>query len=469
VTNTTGQSKTAHVGAWRLALSALQALTFVKVLYMIDTTFATWDTKPDQPTAYQWNPDPAFKILFEHATRNGAWATFSTKVAATSPRLAPLCAALGLDYEFYRRKAIEDGKVMLNQWLDLGQPIAAPIGLIDGYFSLYPAAQRRADRNSRIRGEDATLANLVALEFDAPMTTAERLEALARRGLTPTMMVQSSPGRHHVYWFLAEPYQLDTESRPRFVAMIKNLARLFGSDPAATSLSQSLRIIGSYHGSKRDEYGIAHQVAAVYYEPTAVYDLGEIALIAKQGEPERSEPTPLVTLTQPTDLSGWDALRWLECQRRIDRTVNAIIEKTVANFAATTSGKHGERYRRARSLGGYAALYPHLIGESIIDQLFDALPPASNHQTEYATLVDGYRDGLRSPLPATITEPTDKAPMFAKTKRGLVAVCPNCHEPLKPSKFDYAGESAIYCPKCANTEMVWPSIVLNLNATKEAA
>jgi hypothetical protein len=57
----------------------------------------------------------------------------------------------------------------------------------------------------------------------------------------PSLIVESSPGRYHTYWF--------TEDTPLngFTILQKNIIRIFKSDPAVHDLPRVLRVPGFYH------------------------------------------------------------------------------------------------------------------------------------------------------------------------------------------------------------------------------
>ena len=57
----------------------------------------------------------------------------------------------------------------------------------------------------------------------------------------PSLIVESSPGRYHTYWFGVDiPLN-------GFTALQKNIIRIFKSDPAVHDLSRVLRVPGFYH------------------------------------------------------------------------------------------------------------------------------------------------------------------------------------------------------------------------------
>lgn len=71
-------------------------------------------------------------------------------------------------------------------------------------------------------------------------TDGAPLEPLLR--LEPHMVVQSSPGKWHVYWLVGDDFPLD-----QFKAVQLAIAKKFGTDPAVNDLSRVMRVPGFYH------------------------------------------------------------------------------------------------------------------------------------------------------------------------------------------------------------------------------
>ena len=93
---------------------------------------------------------------------------------------------------------------------------------------LAPDAQRR-------KAEHVTRVAAVFLDLDgAPMP--EHLP------LPPTATVQSSPGKHHVYW------AVDGVPLEEFATIQRHLAGLYGADPAVNDLPRTMRLPGYWHG-----------------------------------------------------------------------------------------------------------------------------------------------------------------------------------------------------------------------------
>ncbi len=62
------------------------------------------------------------------------------------------------------------------------------------------------------------------------------------RALTPHFVIESSPGKWHVYWLVAEGFPLD-----RFKPVQKAIAAKFGTDPKVSNLSRVMRVPGFNH------------------------------------------------------------------------------------------------------------------------------------------------------------------------------------------------------------------------------
>lgn len=93
------------------------------------------------------------------------------------------------------------------------------------------------------------VANVVAVrgvfvDFDTP--SPSRLDALASQlaGFVPTIIVESSPGKHHCYWLTRQPGELGLDE---FKPMQKALANWLGSDAHVCDLSRVMRLPGFIH------------------------------------------------------------------------------------------------------------------------------------------------------------------------------------------------------------------------------
>jgi hypothetical protein len=65
--------------------------------------------------------------------------------------------------------------------------------------------------------------------------------------LPPSIVVQTSPGRHHRYWLVEGDWPADDQGRADFSAVMKGMIANHGSDPIAKDLSRLLRLPGFNH------------------------------------------------------------------------------------------------------------------------------------------------------------------------------------------------------------------------------
>jgi hypothetical protein len=77
--------------------------------------------------------------------------------------------------------------------------------------------------------------------------------------IEPSLVVESSPGRFHRYWLLAEPWPADERGRADHAAVMERMIETYGSDPNAKDLSRVLRVPGFLNR----KHGDPHQVRIV--------------------------------------------------------------------------------------------------------------------------------------------------------------------------------------------------------------
>jgi hypothetical protein len=102
-------------------------------------------------------------------------------------------------------------------------------------------------------GRDGTKAGVVAsaclwadLDEGGDAALVKALAELGRRELLPTLIVRSSPGKHHLWWRLDEPAALvDADARRAFESALVGLAGTIGGDGAVVDCSRVLRLPGS--------------------------------------------------------------------------------------------------------------------------------------------------------------------------------------------------------------------------------
>jgi hypothetical protein len=65
--------------------------------------------------------------------------------------------------------------------------------------------------------------------------------------LPPSIVVQTSPGRHHRYWLVEGDWPTDEHGKADFKAVMKGMIEHYGSDLSAKDLSRLLRLPGFNH------------------------------------------------------------------------------------------------------------------------------------------------------------------------------------------------------------------------------
>ena len=101
----------------------------------------------------------------------------------------------------------------------------------DIYFT---PSRLKPQSRKRTKSQFQDLQQIVYLEFDQP-NTLDNL--ISRNYPSPSAIVASSQGRHHVYWRLGEPV-----SKHRQEELMANIARDVGADTVAIDTSRLLRL-----------------------------------------------------------------------------------------------------------------------------------------------------------------------------------------------------------------------------------
>lgn len=138
------------------------------------------------------------------------------------------------------------------------QNSSARVGVFFAVNAIDPEAKRRG--NDTVRRAAA-----VFLDLDGKPLPA------AGFPLVPTAIVESSPGRWHVYWAVSDlPLH-------EFTPTQKHLAQLYGGDEAVSDLARVMRLPGYWHG--KTEEGFLSRLESL--NPDAQYTradlLGELA------------------------------------------------------------------------------------------------------------------------------------------------------------------------------------------------
>ncbi len=93
----------------------------------------------------------------------------------------------------------------------------------------------------RRTAENVVRVRAVFVDVDDPTSLPKVESAIARHGLTPSIVVESSPGKRHFYW------RTDDCLLEEFKGAQQALARLFGTDPSVCDLPRVMRLLGFIH------------------------------------------------------------------------------------------------------------------------------------------------------------------------------------------------------------------------------
>lgn len=116
-----------------------------------------------------------------------------------------------------------------------------------------------------VKAENITAVRALFLDFDdADPTRAERLPGMF--ALPPSAIIESSPGKHHVYW-LVSGWPLD-----QFTHAQATLAAHYGTDWRVTDLPRVMRLPGFLHRKAEPFETRTLQLAGHHYEVAQVMD-----------------------------------------------------------------------------------------------------------------------------------------------------------------------------------------------------
>lgn len=154
-------------------------------------------------------------------------------------------------------------------------------------------------------GRDGTKAGVVAtaclwadLDEGGDKALARTLDDLERRAILPTLIVRSSPGKHHLWWRLDTPLELpDDPTRRRFEGALASLAARVGGDRACVDCTRVLRLPGTINA--KPWYEPAPLVEVVEAHPERAYPF---ARFIELNAPRPGPPTPTAPSAPTTSL-----------------------------------------------------------------------------------------------------------------------------------------------------------------------
>jgi len=210
--------------------------------------------------------------------------------------------------------------------------------------------------------------------------------------LEPSVIVESSPGKHHIYWLLAKSCKLITDE---FKRRILPLISHYKSDSHCQDLGRVLRLPGFYH--LKAQPFLTRMISATDKK----YQLDQFPAIA----PSSPSMTPKIA----------DNLDPAYCLRLHDECAKVFeyIKKLKRGKRHTTLNK------KAYYLGGILAAYPALHEEYRV-KLHDLVASLENsgiwdfQQATHPTIDSGMEAGKSKPIILEAEEKLSKSNMFKK-------------------------------------------------------
>jgi putative DNA primase/helicase len=116
--------------------------------------------------------------------------------------------------------------------------------------------------------------------------------------LDPSLVVETSPGHFHYYWFTADGWPADKAGRADFEGVMACMVATYGSDKNAKDLSRVLRVPGTKHRKDPDKPFMVRIVGGneKRYARAAI-----IAAFPRRAAAERSQEQPSGYTGEPTD------------------------------------------------------------------------------------------------------------------------------------------------------------------------
>jgi len=173
------------------------------------------------------------------------------------------------------------GPVVKNEFIPLPFIYEKPhkvSPLIDGHkgFNAFFGVALRNGNN----GTREAITEIPALWVDLD---GAPLQKVTESPWQPSAVIQTSPGKFHVYWKLRE--SASREEIGKVENLLKRLAAYFGGDPAATDASRILRIPGTFNYKTTPPFPVSvHSFSDREFDPGDFEDLPEIQ------EPSPSAP-----------------------------------------------------------------------------------------------------------------------------------------------------------------------------------
>lgn len=141
---------------------------------------------------------------------------------------------------FAEVRAIQSGKVE-QHWERSATAIVDLAARLAPTHEVYFGVNLRRGKNGKKEG----VASVGAVHVDIDMPLADAINALKKIPLDPSAIIGSGAGAH-AYWFLVEPFEIDSvDDRIRVESINRGLAHALGGDLAAWDISRVLRVPGT--------------------------------------------------------------------------------------------------------------------------------------------------------------------------------------------------------------------------------
>lgn len=243
--------------------------------------------------------------------------------------------------------------------------------------------------------------------------------------LHPSAVVESSPAKFHIYWFLRSGEQLE-----RFSPTQKHLAAFYGGDKSVCDLPRLLRLPGLFHHKREPEMVMLHSADA-----TVRYTLDEVLaahpLPQSTTSPAKAPPPPAAP-AQPTSTAFEQYRRWSECKHVAEGQRNA----TAFQIACEGVGRKFERAQVLEVVLDYCRRsgLPESEGRAVVNSAFtkprEGHPPTPllSHMSLNAHVQQSETGGLLS-LSALNAHPDPHPELHPDALHGLAGEVVNTLEP----------------------------------------
>lgn len=116
------------------------------------------------------------------------------------------------------------------------------VALNESGAGIFVAVNEHEHNKGRLK-KTTTNVRAIFADFDDPETAVDQVDQISNV-LEPTMVIESSPGKFHVYYVLANNTSIPVNE---FTYWQKHLVKEFGSDPKCTDSSRVMRVPGFTH------------------------------------------------------------------------------------------------------------------------------------------------------------------------------------------------------------------------------